>query len=417
MDDLKYYKLCQYMYGKGQQLVADMDFTILEESLKAKGIEFNPRWESVTESEGIALMYEYSVEHNLVEAPASKEIQFSYEKYLKIVPVGADVREELEKFKLDRNKSIPIVTDNVLFTQFSELFRDAECEYALASLKLDGWNITIYVVNGYIVYAHTRGKIGEATEITSIMKCILRDIDGKLNISRGYIVGELILENESLEYLREKYGKDFKTTRNSVSSFINNKVVEEDLPLAKYYAFKLEVENEAFATPVEMYQELERNGFKIPKYELVKCNISEMANLVINWGHQINHLPPCDGIVFQPNSYLIKNTLLQLPSIASDSYENGIYAVKMGAWGKQVYKTIIKDITVTANTKGKRPSLIVEPVTSRDGRTITIIPIDHIGRLVDEDLYIGKEISISIVSEKDIRLVYDEVKAKMRTVV
>jgi hypothetical protein len=179
----------------------------------------------------------------------------------------------------------------------------------------------------------------------------------------------------------------------------------------------LEIENKVFETPLEMYGELESNGFLIPKYELINCDISEMARLVMRWGNQINHLTPCDGIVFQPNSYVIKSSLHQLPSITSDNYETGIYAVKMGAWGKQVYKTIVEKIELTSNTKSKRPSLVVKPVTTRDGRTITTVPLNHLGQLVDEDIYVGKEVSVSVVSEKDIRLIYDEMKAKIRTMI
>lgn len=408
--DLRFVRLCQYMYKKGIPFVSDTDYDTMIKELQAKGMSVNLYWEDITEEEGLKLIQEFGISNGV----ETGEVQFAPEAYKKIIPAAEYLKEEFEVFKGDRNKSIPIVTDKGLLSQIYTLFKNSGVREILTSLKLDGWNITLYIKDGEIVYAHTRGRITEATDVTSIMKGILRDIDGKMNIKRGYVVGELYLNSSTLPYLRDKYGKDFKTTRNSVASFLYNKVTEEDLPLAQFGAFRLELEDTQFKTVEEMYLTLEENGFQIPIYEKIGCSLDEMVGLLINWSNQINHLPPSDGIVYQPNDFTIKNSLLQIPGI-SGGYETGIYAIKMAGWGEQVYKTIIKDITLTSNTKSKRPSLIVEPVTTRDGRSITTVPVDHVGRLIDENLYVGKEISLRIVSEKDIRLVYDETKASFRT--
>ena len=399
------------MYKLGAPIVHDTEYDQLVEEI-SKYVEVPRRWDYITDEEGLQLMKYFGITVDERNA----EIEYSPDQYVQIVKAMPEVVEEYLDFKVDENRSIPIVTDNELFERVYSQFRDANTPEILASLKLDGWNISLFIKNGQIVYAHTRGKQAEVTDVTSIMKAVLKDIDGKFDIEKGYVVGELYLESDSLPYLRDKYNKDFKNTRNSISTFINNKVVAEDMPVAQFGAFKLEIEGRSFNTPKEMYEELHLNGFKIPKHELIQCDLSEMARLVIEWGKDINHLPPSDGIVFQPNSYLVKNSLIQIPGI-SGSYEVGLYAIKMHSWGKQVYKTIIKEIKYTRNTKTIKPSLIVEPVYSRDGRCITTIPIDHIGRLVDEDLFVGKEISIRIVSEKDIRLMYDMDMAEIRRIV
>ena len=408
--DLKFLKLCQYMYGKGTPIIADTDYDAMIKEFKSKGIEVNNFWEDITEEEGIQLMNELS---GFVTQPAEKEIVYPPERYITIIEASDEVKREYEEYKIDRNLSIPIVTDNALFSRVYHLFKDAGVTTVFAALKLDGWNVTLYIVDGWIVYAHTRGKVTESTDITSLMKSVLRHVDGKLNIKRGFVIGELYLNSDKLPYLRTKYGKEFRTTRNSVASFIHNKIMEEDLQLVEFGAFRLDIENIFFDSPEQMYEELRVRGFQIPIYEKIDCNLSDMAELVIRWSKDINHLPPSDGIVFQPNSYLIKNSLLQLPEVTGN-YETGIYAIKMQAWGEQVYRTVVKDITLTSNTKSKRPSLIVEPVRTRDGRVISVVPVDSVGRLIDEDIYVGKEISVRIVSEKDIRLVYDELKAEYR---
>ena len=405
---LEYLKLYQYTYKIGAPLLNDTEYDAYVREL-SQYVEVPRRWDYISDEEGLSLMSKYG----LLASGTTQERVFDETLYVREVPAPTDIVEEYNHFKKDPNRSIPIVTDTDLFTKVYETFKEFGTDKIFASLKLDGWNISLYVKNGSIVYAHTRGKLAEVKDVTSIMKEVLRDIDGKMNIERGYVIGELYLNSDSLPYLRDKYNKQFKTTRNSVSTFINNKVIAEDMPIAKFGAFKLERAGVTYESPQEMYEDLKSNGFQPPMYEVIDCSLSSMAELILNWGNNINHLPPCDGVVLQPNSYLVKDSVIQIPGIAN-SYEVGLYAIKMGAWGQQVYKTIVKSIELTSNTKSKRPSLIVEPVTSRDGRTITTIPIDHVGRLVDEDIFVGKEVSIRIVSEKDIRLVYDTNLAEYR---
>lgn len=405
----EYIKLCQYMYQKGQPLVGDKEYDRLIREYEEKHGEIDKNWEDISDGEGLGLLNRFGV-----GATLTSEATFPIEQYVDIKEVEQSVKDRYYNFKKEKNKSMPIVTKGYMFAKVIEMLEETGAEELHASIKLDGWNVTLYIEDNRIIYAHTRGRQAEETDITSLMKAVLAPIINKIELKRGYVVGELYLESKHLEYLRDKYKKPFKTTRNSIASFINNKVVKEDMSLATFGAFKLVQEGKEFETMSQMYTELENIGFTTPKWTEVGITTKEVAQLVIDWGEVINELPPCDGVVIQPNCLKTKSEIHQLGEF-SEGYEVGLYAIKMGAWGEQVYKTVVTGISLTSNTKSKRPSLTVEPIRSRDGRTINTLQVDSIGRMIDEDIYIGKEVYLKVISEKDIRLIYNQMKADMRT--
>ena len=406
--DLELFRLYQYMYRIGMPIISDWEYNKEAERLSQIYPDLDLNWENVSHDEGIYLMRKYNI------VPDDSEVTYSSDLYVREIPTPQEVKDEYHAFKMDKNRSIPIINTNKMLENFYNLFKSAGAEDLHVSLKLDGWNISMYVVDGEIKYAHPRARIGDEEDKTSIIKAVLKDVDGKIGTKRAFFVGEAYLESKHLEYLRNKYGKKFKTTRNSVSSFLNNKVTAEDMSLLSIKFFKMEEEGRVFQTAEEMYNRIKECGLQTPINMKIPCTIKDIVGVMIAWGNEVNQLPPSDGIVYQPNDFKIKNSLPQLTGI-SPKYETGIYALKMGVWGEQIYKTVIRDITFTEGTKGLKPSLLVEPIQTRDGRTVTTVPVDHIGRLVDEDLHVGKEILIKIVSEKDIRLVYNTFLANIRT--
>lgn len=418
MELINQIKLAQYTYKLGLPLYQDTEYDMLVREYRRlhPNEEINLHWEQITDEEGLQLLYESGIGDNYILLLETMGEQiFPEEAYLKTQNASDDILVRYYKYKPTSNKSMPIVTETKEFIKVVEHLQNDIDNDVILSLKLDGWNVTLYVENGEIVYAHTRGRQAEAQDVTSIMKQILskRNLDLS-RIKQGYIVGELILRDKELIPLRAKYRKKFKTTRNSLSSFINNKVIAEDLPKADFVAFHLNFVDQKFTKKDEMLKTLDEMGFEIPYNVTCDCTVEQVLFNFINMSNKINSLPPSDGVVIQPNDLKVKEDLNQI-ALFPDSYEIGLYALKMANWGTQVLKTFITGIDITRNTKTIKPSLKVEPVMTRDGREITTVPVDHIGRMVDEDLYVGKEISISVVSEKDIRLMYDRDKASIRT--
>lgn len=420
MTILEYIKLAQYTYRLGIPLLQDTEYDNLVRRYQVEnpGEDINLKWEEVSDEEGIELLRRYGVleEYNSMMNVMREEV-FPIESYLTVELTSEEVKSRYNEFKSVPNKSMPIVTEYEQFQKVVEHIstNPEDEEDLILTLKLDGWNVTVYIENGEIMYAHTRGRTSEAQDITSVMKRALKKRNLNLkDIKQGYVVGEVILRDKELQELRMKYKKPFKTTRNSVASFINNKVIEEDLERIDFVAFNGVFEGKKFSYQKEMLDYMSSLGFEVPIHVTCKGNFETAFITFVAMSDRINFMPPSDGVVIQPNNIEHKSDLNQI-SIFPESYEIGLYALKMLNWGNQILKTTIKEITLTRNTKNIKPSLIVEPVKTRDGRTINTVPISHIGRLVDENIYVGKEISISVVSEKDIQLVYDRNKAELRS--
>lgn len=408
-EELQFLRLAMYMYKTGLPIMTDTEFDSRIKCLEEKIGEVDHRWDNISEEEGHKLMEIYGLE---VET-SGREITFPTNQYVKEEKAKQEIIDRYIAFKPIWNQSMPIVQTDELITGVLNSFTEAGETEIMASLKVDGWNVTIYIENGEIVFAHTRGRQAEAQDITSIMQAVLPNIHGKIDIKQAVVVGELYLEDSSLNHLRQKYNKPFKTTRNSVSTFIANKVTKDDMSLAKFGAFHIIKENKSYGTYSEMFSELGKLGFDVPNWAIYEPTHRAIADLLIDWGNRLNHLPPSDGITIRPNNIRIKEGLTQLPGIVG-SYEVGLYALKMGAWGDRTYQAIVEDITHTRGTKSIRPSLKITPTKTNMGRTVTTIPVDHIGRLVDEDIFVGKQIRFRVVSEQDIQLVYDKEIASYR---
>lgn len=298
-----------------------------------------------------------------------------------------------------------------LINYFHEHNLDFDC---ILSLKMDGWNIKNYYQKNKLVLSHTRNStIDSMIDTTQILSNITPTLETTKN-NIATVSGEFVVRKTSLEYLRNKYNKRFANARNSASSFLHGKIQESDLKHSDYFAFALrQKEGDIFKYISDTYTYLLIKGFKVPPFLRLHIPYTPIKREFINsvmrvfqegfnkmqdyYTNKFSNLYECDGVVMQPNSKIVAESLNSANNLSS-----GLVALKIGCWGAKGYMAKVTNIYFTKARVNRALMLEIEPTNTGFG-TITKVDIDNVARALQHDIQVGDTIEFKIHSNQDIQ--------------
>lgn len=316
-----------------------------------------------------------------------------------ILDIKSKYKDQIEIYAADLlNRSVKLARDEIEIDRF---FGNTNSNVYHCSVKADGINYSATYLNGELVDVTTRSRDGEGIDITWQGRLLLpKNVQTSLEILK--ISGEIVLPFKELPYFRRKYNKPFKTARNSISSILLTCTDEDDIK--KLIALSFKVKSDDLYTLEEEFTWLSNNGFITPPWTVFeyKGNMN-VFNAVFNVMQPFKKNLPygSDGLVLAVND----NTEFYNLG-GSDKYFNANIACKIGAWDAYTYKSTVLDIEWTYNTSKITPVLIIEPVDTLEGQTVSRINAHHIQRLLDLGITIGSEVTFNYVSSCYVELVY-----------
>ena len=307
--------------------------------------------------------------------------------------VFLDLRDKGELFAyLDEEKSNsiePVVSYEKAFNYFSFL-RSSELDF-VASLKMDGNNTKMLYVDSEFALSVSRGRNGTAFDFTEkSAKVVPRFIPTKSKYTK--IIGESYVETEALEYLRNKYNKKkYKTSKSAAISMLR---VQHDAEDYKYLKTRVFYVDGLADTLHETFQILQDNGVDTTPYllfswrdipvdfdEFSKWLKSEVLDKIYELGMGI----PSDGVVIEVDDLLWEGT-------QKNQYSNRQLALKFEQWGFKYAKGIITDIQVEQRRVYKSVRIQIMPVITYDGCEARYINSFDPSILIQNELYVGKEV-------------------------
>lgn len=328
-----------------------------------------------------------------------KIIDFTQHLPKHILEIKNTYKEHIELYATDLlNRSVKLARD---MTEVQRYFYNTSAPTYHCSVKADGINYSATYFNGELVDVVTRSRDGAGIDITWQGRLLLPNkVETKLEILK--ISGEIVLPFRYLNYFRKKYNKPFKTTRNSINSVLLT--CEDTDDIKKLIALSFKVKADDLFTLEEEFTWLHTQGFITPPWTVFNFSGSIAPfNQVFKLMEPFKKNLPygSDGLVLAVND----NTLFYSLG-GNDKYFNANVACKIGAWDAFTYKTTVLDIEWTYNTSKITPVLIVEPVDTAEGQTVSRINAHHIQRLLDLGIVIGSEVTFNYVSSCYVELVY-----------
>ncbi|WP_275372775.1 hypothetical protein [Clostridium tertium] len=325
--------------------------------------------------------------------------------HLDLLPLH--IQEMREKYKTQiemyaqdlLNRSINLVrTDK----EISKWFLTTPYKKFHGSVKADGINYSATYVHGELIHVITRSRDGSTgIDISWQGRLLLPNkIETKEDILK--VSGEIVLPPMYLPYFRSKYDKPYKTARNSVNSVLLTCPDEEDIK--KLTALSFKVKCDSLHSLEEEFIWMQSNGFTVPPWTTFNYNGSYSCfESVFSQFEPLRRILPygSDGFVVAVND---NDQFYSLGGTAT--HFNGNIACKIGVWDATNYKSVVVGITWTYNTTKITPVLIIEPVETITGQTVTHINAHHIQRLLDLGITIGSEVSFNYVSDCYVELVY-----------
>lgn len=295
------------------------------------------------------------------------------------------------------NRSVKLARD---MYEISRYFQNTTSATYHCSVKADGINYSATYVKSELVDVSTRSRDGDGLDITWQGRLLLpKKIDTKQEILK--VSGEIVLPFKELPYFRKKYDKPYKTARNSVNSILLTCRDEDDIK--RLIALSFKVKSDELNSLEEEFKWLEANKFTTPPWTVFTYSNIQTFNHVFNLMQPFkNRLSyGSDGLVLAVNN---NQEFYNLGS--SDKYFNGNVACKIGVWDAYTYKSTVLGIEWTYNTSKITPVLIIEPVETDEGQTVSRVNAHHVKRLLDLGIVIGSEISFNYVSSCYVELVY-----------
>ena len=330
-----------------------------------------------------------------------------YDELLKLYPMKSIYTIQQWK-ELDRFESK--LRDNLNIMEKIEL---------LASLKLNGHAFRAVYSFGELVAGSTRGRTKKGRCILKPLKELLPNrIDEWNNIRLIEVRGELLVKLTDFDEIQENY--ELKTPLSAVTSFIRETANGEEVRYMNCICFRLiycnddSVVNKIPTSREEEMEKLMELGFNVPYYRVYR---REVGHGVIKTSQEIMEefseymdKNECeystDGIVITVNQNKIAEDMGEI-SGANSLLAN--FAVKTGKyWGAETYKSVIKDIIYTYGKKYITPKAEIEPTITRNGATVTMVPLYNVGIMDKYGLIPGAEIHFRFGGETGVALTHPD---------
>lgn len=261
-------------------------------------------------------------------------------------------------------------------------------EYSV-EYKFDGLSLAITYDKGNLIMAATRGngEIGE--DVTEQVKTI-RTVPLKIPYT-GYIVvqGEGIIKLSELEKYNNETDEKLKNARNAVAGAIRNldpKVTAKRK--LDFFAYNINYAPDLkFATQVEMFEFLKKQGFLTGKFFKIVHSIEEIENIIKETEKTRPHLDYLiDGLVIKINQTKIRDQLG-----FTEKVPRWAVAYKFEA---EETSTILSSITWQVGRTGKiTPVAELEP-TELCGVTIKRATLNNYNDILRKKVKIGDRVFI-----------------------
>lgn len=387
MDNLlKLYILARFTYRVGSPIITDAQYSDVENKLIDAGIDIGEYLARTYDDDPIPyeLLKEFNLEHLIPKDVADL----------------SDVK--IQSLTEDRTQSIRPVES---YREAFEWFQKVLGWDIVMSLKGDGVNLKVLFDLLGVDISLTRGRNGGTPfNVTKNVKKICPAVS---NFDGFVVFGECFVKRKNLEYLRNKYGKDFKTSKSTAISMLRVEVDPEDYSLLEFYTFK---STKHFNTLLEMKDDLRNSGFNTMPYLLVKGDYPTEFEPFCSWlknymtafseiGEKLGL--PSDGLVCEIND---QSKFLEMGG--KNQYSNGNIALKFENWGIKYFKG--KVVRFIQEQQAENISLVaeIEPLELDDGCIARRVNVYNPAMVIEHGINIGSEIYFERKSNTDSVLLY-----------
>lgn len=367
------YILARYFYRIGEPFMEDGMYDTIERNLKIMMPELKEYFERSYDDDPVPF--------DLLRSIGVEPARF----------ISLSNKSELYRY-LDEEKSTSIKSV-VSYEEAYEYFmflRRIKQDF-VASLKMDGNNTKMLYVDSEYVLSLSRGRKGEAFDFTeNSAKVMPRFISSANKYMK--VTGESFVEQEALEYLRNKYNKEkYRTCKSAAISMLR---VAHDRKDYKYLTTRVFMAEGLADTIDEMFRKLESDGVKTAPHKLfswkdIPVDIEEfrkwLKQEIFDYIYDVGAGIPSDGVVIEVNDLLWAGE-------QHDQYSNRQCALKFEQWAFHYDKGIITDIKIEQRRVFKSVRVVIEPITTYDGCEAKYINSFDPSILIKNDLCIGKEV-------------------------
>ena len=388
MDKTNLLLAAAFSYKYGAPILEDREYDNLKEELGS-----TRNWEEAVD---IDLIRDTLVQYN-----------FDFSSYE--LTQNIDKEEDLklqERFPV--KTSMEMLTDEEVFLN-KYLSQLSPYDVMIMVLKIDGWGYSAYYTPGeeLPVFAKTRGRDeAEYSVITKLARLILPPMQvDKLT----EVTGEITLKKEALDVLRNAYpDKNFKNTRNSVSSFVYKTIdIERFRDCIQPFVFNIEREYEdKTLNKLEEYKLLESLGFTVPPYlEFVPGTYKASFDQIQKYYKDTySNYIECDGVVVQASEL---ETAKNMKSVTSLGLPNNV-AIKYGVWEVEIlYGVVEKVIFPKAKTRRGCVIILENGCVSRTNSTIKRVNGFNLRNVAERNhIKKGTKVAISYHSQQNVVLLH-----------
>lgn len=369
------YILARYAYRIGEQIVSDHTYDGFERKFK----ELHP------DSEYVSRTYD------------DDPVPYALLREFSICPVEfnsvSDYDEMVQELNDDKSLSMSSVINVASAWPYFQMLHRNKLDF-MASLKVDGVNTKMLYFNGDLIISLSRGR-GAATSFNYMegSKHVMpSSFSNYNNVSKLRVTGESYVEHDKLQYMRDKYNEArYKTSKSAAISMLRTTHDKDDykyLHTAVFAADGLETSLD------QMFQHLEQEGFETVPHELHSWEeIPDDYETFKGWlVHQIMTPIAKKGAGIPSDGCAIEVNDLLWAGEQNGQYSTRQLALKFGHWQFHVYKGKIIDIKLEQKRVYKSVKIQIEPITTDDDCKAEFINSFNPGILIDNDLYVGKEV-------------------------
>lgn len=308
-------------------------------------------------------------------------------KVLGIREITPQVPEELYRY-LEEEKSNSIRSVRAYADAYAFVIAN-KGKQIMFSLKIDGVNAKTLYTNGNYRITLSRGRGRNCIDYTQGAKHTMPATIPCGGIMK--VTGEFFTDKSKLTELREKYRSDqYKTSKSAAISMLRVEHREPDYEHLRLFAFG--IEGKTFNTVSESYQFLESLGFQTPPHFCAtpQCDSLEefsewLKDSVFTPMSELADGLPSDGVVMEVDD---------LTEVFKEEhqYSDRQIALKFEQWGFERLKGRITDIIISQKRVYKSVRIKIEPLYSSDGCKAQYINSFNPGILIENELFVGKDV-------------------------
>ncbi len=389
------YKIARYMYRVGAPVMNDTQYDKLD------------KWYKNTYPSCPYSLRSYDDDPVPTEELRKWGYGFEVDAGMKLVEDSEKWEDIKEHFKDTLSKSIKPVEN---FGDALGWFLNYRGKDVKFSLKIDGINIKILLGKECgewkLLMASTRSREGSGVDVSeNISKILPNNLDFELSNNRDYLTiwGELHVKEKDLHYLREKYRKEFKTSRSTAISLARVSVEDKDYRHLHYHVF-----NSDYLSLTE----LEKSGFKLAPYKVIKG--TEIPGTTVEfrpWLTEVLHdfwsLTKLHGIVSDGVVVEVADTN-EFSSTVVDGrkYDGGNMALKLGPWEPNIYESVVRKVEFLPKKERFSVVLIVDPTLTQSGNVVRRVNAFNPDIVIKNNINIGSEVRFEYKGENAVNLIY-----------